>query len=43
MIKLTDKPLVAYPNDMCEKEEGFAVTQGSVGVRKFTEAKVYAE
>ena len=43
MIKLTDKPLVAYPNDMYEKEEGFAPTQGSVGVVKFTEAGVYAE
>lgn len=43
MSSLVEKPLVAYPNDLFEKEEGFAPTKGSKGVIKFTAHSDYAE
>lgn len=43
MSKITEKPLVPYPNDMHESEEGFVATQGYRHIPKYTEKNAYVK
>ncbi len=43
MSEITDKPLMAYPNDIVELKPDIAPSKGEVGSKKNTNAEEYGE